>query len=267
MSWSYVRRGTVGETLVCLHGVGGNASAFEPQLSGLSNRLQVWSLDLPGYGDSAPLSEMDWGHLVLGLKQFLDLHHLHRVHLLGHSFGGMLAQEFAARHPGYLASLILYSTSAAFGSSDGVFQQQFIESRLKPLNEGATMPQLAAILIDPLLAQPSLPEVRQTAIDCMAQVPSNTYRQAIKCISVFDCRYNLPQLNLPTLLLAGAEDTIASAPMMERLASKIQSAQICVLPHAGHLANLEQATLFNRQVSDFITLHDNDHDHDHRQGI
>jgi len=70
-------------------------------------------------------------------------------------------------------------------------------------------------------------------------------------------------------LLAGAEDTIASAPMMERLASKIQSAQICVLPHAGHLANLEQATLFNRQVSDFITLHDHDHDHDHdhRQGI
>ena len=265
MSWSYVRSGTAGQALVCLHGLGGNSSAFSPQLSGLSNTLQVWSLDLPGYGDSAPLSVMDWGHLVLGLKQFLDLHHLHTVHLLGHSFGGMLAQEFAARHPDYLASLILYSTSAAFGSSDGVFQQQFIESRLKPLNEGATMPQLAAVLIDPLLAQPSLPEVRQAAIDCMARVPSDTYRQAIKCISVFDCRYNLPQLNLPTLLLAGAEDPIASAPMMERLASKIQSAQICVLRNAGHLANIEQATQFNALVSGFITQHD--HDHEHRQGI
>ena len=148
MSWSYIRCGALGPVLVCLHGVGGNASAFAPQLSGLSNNAQVWSLDLPGYGDSAPLSVMDWDCLVAGLKQFLDQHHLHKVHLLGHSFGGMLAQAFAVQYPDYLASLILYSTSAAFGSSDGVFQQQFIESRLKPLNEGATMAQLAAVLID-----------------------------------------------------------------------------------------------------------------------
>ena len=261
MSWRYVCRGKVGPVLVCLHGLGGNASSFEPQLSGLSHELQVWTLDLPGYGESVPLSVMDWDHLVLGLKQFLDLHHLHTVHLLGHSFGGMLAQAFAAQHSDYLASLILYSTSAAFGSNDGDFQQQFIASRLKPLDEGASMPQLAAALINPLLAQTSLPKVRQAAIDCMAQVPSRTYRQAIKCISAFDCRHNLPHLNIPTLLLAGAEDTVASAAMMERLASKIQHAQISVLPNAGHLANLEQPNLFNQQVSDFITPHD------HRQGV
>lgn len=260
MSWTYIRCGVLGQVLVCLHGVGGNASVFEPQLSGLSNNVQVWSLNLPGYGDSAPLSVMDWDHLVAGLKQFLDQHHLPKVHLLGHSFGGMLAQAFAAQYPDYLASLILYSTSAAFGSSDGVFQQQFIESRLKLLNEGATMAQLAEVLIDPLLAQPSLPPVRHTAIHCMAQVPNKTYRQAIKCISEFDCRSNLPLLNLPTLLLAGAEDTVASVPMMERLASKIQHAQLAVLAKAGHLANLEQVAPFNQQVSDFITQHD------HRQG-
>lgn len=103
--------------------------------------------------------------------------------------------------------------------------------------------------------------MRQAAIDCMAQVPSRTYRQAIKCISAFDCRHNLPHLSIPTLLLAGAEDTVASAAMMERLASKIQHAQISVLPNAGHLANLEQPNLFNQQVSDFITPHD------HRQGV
>jgi 3-oxoadipate enol-lactonase len=94
----------------------------------------------------------------------------------------------------------------------------------------------------------------------MAQVPNKTYRQAIKCISEFDCRSNLPLLNLPTLLLAGSEDTMASVPMMERLASKIKNAQLGVLANAGHLANLEQATPFNQRVSDFMTQHD------HRQG-
>lgn len=264
MSWSYLQSGAVdhvgqvGQVLVCLHGVGGDANAFAPQLTGLSSsseigqNIQVWSLNMPGYGSSAPLPVMDWDHLVAGLKQFLDQHQLPKVYLLGHSFGGMLAQAFAAQHPSYLAGLILYSTSPAFGSDDGAFQKQFIQARLKPLDEGQSMAQLAASLIDPLLAQPSAPHARQAAIECMAQVPSHTYRQAIKCISLFECRHNLPHLKLPTLLLAGAADQTASPAMMQRMANKIAGAKMCVLPNASHLANLEQATLFNQHVSDFI---------------
>jgi len=257
MSWSYVKSGTQGQVLVCLHGMGGNANAFAPQLKGvdsLSQHMQVWSLNLPGYGSSAPLPVMDWDCLVAGLKQFLDQHQLHKVYLLGHSFGGMLAQAFAAQHPSYLAGLILYSTSAAFGSNDGAFQQRFIDSRLTPLDEGQSMAQLAPSLIKPLLSKACAPHARQTALECMEQVPSHTYRQAIKCISVFDCRQNLPHLKLPTLLLTGAEDTMASAAMMKRLASKIDWSKLCVLPNAGHLANVEQPQLFNQQVKVFIGL-------------
>lgn len=252
MSWNYLHKGEIGPVLVCLHGVGGNATAFEPQLNGLSQHLQVWSVDLPGYGLSAALSTMDWESLVAGLKQFLDHHKLHQVHLLGHSFGGMLAQEFAARHPNYLASLILYSTSAAFGSKDGEFQQNFIAARLKPLNQGSSMQQLAGNLIDPLLAPHGSPHVRQAAIQCMQQVPSGTYSQAIECITTFDCRHNLPKLTMPTLLLAGAEDTVASPAMMQRMASKIGKATAVVIADAGHLANLEQAQIFDQQVAAFI---------------
>lgn len=263
MSWNYVKSGTVGPVLVCLHGVGGNASAFAPQLSGLSDAVQVWSIDIAGYGKTAPLLVMDWDHLVTGLKQFLDHHKLHNVYLLGHSFGGMLAQAFAAKYADDLAGLILYSTSAAFGSNDGEFQKQFIEARLKPLNQGCSMAQLAAKLIDPLLAQPSQPQVRKVAIEHMAQVPNNTYRQAMQCISLFDCRDNLPHLKLPTLLLAGAVDQMASPLMMQRLASKIEDSKLCILPNAGHLANLEQAHLFNQQVSNFIALSTNIEKHTH----
>lgn len=261
MSWSYLRKGEIGPVLVCLHGVGGNATAFEAQLNGLSQHLQVWSLNLPGYGLSAALPTMDWESLVAGLKQFLDHHKLRQVHLLGHSLGGMLSQEFAARHPNYLVSLILYSTSAAFGSSNGEFQQTFIAARLKPLNQGASMQQLAANLIDPLLAPHGSPHVRQAAIECMQQVPPSTYRQAIECITSFDCRHNLPKLTMPTLLLAGEEDTVASPAMMQRMARKIGKTTDVVIPDAGHLANLEQPQLFNQHVAAFIA------ECDHKQGI
>jgi len=261
VSWSYLRRGESGPVLVCLHGVGGNANAFDAQLNGLSQHLQVWSLNLPGYGLSAALPTMDWESLVAGLKQFLDHHKLPQVHLLGHSLGGMLAQEFAARHPNYLVSLILYSTSAAFGSKDGEFQQNFIAARLKPLNQGASMQQLAGNLIDPLLAPDGSPHVRHAAVECMQQVPASTYRQAIECITTFDCRHNLPKLTMPTLLLAGAEDAVAKPSMMQRMAGKIGTATAVVIPHAGHLANLEQPQLFNQHVADFIAQCD------HQQGI
>lgn len=252
MSWSYLRQGETGPVLVCLHGVGGNATAFQPQLEALSQQLQIWSLDLPGYGQSSPMEVMDWAGLALGLKQFFDLHQLRQVHLLGHSFGGMLAQEFAARYPEYLASLILYATSPAFGSSDGDFQQAFIAARLQPLDQGASMDKLATSMIENLLAKGAVPEVRQAAIDCMSQVPASTYRQAITCITSFDCRHNLALLTMPCLLLAGDEDKNANAGMMKKFASKIHGSQFYVFTGAGHLANLEQAADFNQKVGAFI---------------
>ena len=252
MSWSYLRRGEVGPSLVCLHGVGGNATAFEPQLETLSGQLQIWSLDLPGYGQTAPMAVMDWDGLTLGLKQFLDLHQLHQVHLLGHSFGGMLAQAFAARYPDYLSSLILYATSPAFGSSDGDFQKAFIAARVKPLDQGKSMGQLAPHMVDSLLAKGALPEVQKTAIECMSQVSASTYRQALKCITSFDNRHNLVFLKMPCLLVTGDEDKNTNAGMMKKFASKIQDSQFCVLSGAGHLANLEQADKFNLKVGEFI---------------
>jgi pimeloyl-ACP methyl ester carboxylesterase len=62
---------------------------------------------------------------------------------------------------------------------------------------------------------------------------------------------------MPTLLLAGAEDAVASPAMMQRLASKIGHATTAVIHSAGHLANLEQADVFNQHVGDFIAQCDN----------
>jgi len=74
----------------------------------------------------------------------------------------------------------------------------------------------------------------------------------MQCLVTFDRRGNLPNIAMPTLLIAGENDTNAPAPMMEKMASKIPGAQYVCIPGAGHLANLERPDEFNRIVGDFI---------------
>ena len=86
--------------LVCLHGIGGDATSFAAQIDGLAGPgRRVLSWDMPGYGGSAPLSEMDFGTLCDRLCAALDALGLERVVLAGQSIGGMIAQEMAIRHP------------------------------------------------------------------------------------------------------------------------------------------------------------------------
>src|SRR6185436_14905353 len=108
---------------------------------------QLISWDMPGYGKSAPIPEMTWATLADSAVALLDHLGIGQVHLVGHSMGGMVAQEIAARAPARLASLVLAGTSAAFGGPDETFRNQFLAARLKPLDEGKTPGDIAPGLL------------------------------------------------------------------------------------------------------------------------
>ena len=83
--------------------------------------------------------------------------------MLGHSMGGMVAQEVIARRPDKVKKLILCGTSAAFGKrTDGrsaeAWAQQFIGQRTAPLDAGKTMADMAATLVPQMVGPGALPE-------------------------------------------------------------------------------------------------------------
>src|SRR4029077_19007511 len=137
--------------------------------------------------------------LADAVAALLDSSGIARVHLVGHSLGGMIAQEFAVRHPGSLASLTLSGTTAAFGRPDGDFQRNFIRQRLAPLEAGQAMADLAARLVGPAPDR----EGMAIALSSMSGVPPETYRAALECVVDFDRRDALPLIAVPTLLIAG----------------------------------------------------------------
>ena len=241
-----------GEVVLFLHGIGGGAYSWMPQINSFSLHYVAAAWNMPGYGKSPLFGPMAFPLLADALEMLLDDRGWEKVHLVGHSMGGMVAQEFAVARQDRLLSLTLSATSPAFGSPDGDFQKKFVEDRLAPLAGGGTMADLAAGMVDTMMSEDADPNGRQLALDCMADVSSGTYRDAVKCIVTFEQRANLPNIQVPTLVLAGETDTNAPAPMMEKMAAKIPGARFVCLAGLGHLANLEDPQAFDAALGDFL---------------
>src|ERR1051326_7012472 len=126
---NYLAVGEGSESLVFLHGVGGDSSLWQPQLEYFSRQYRAIAWDMPGSGASQALPEITFPALAEALCRLLDHLAIERAHLIGHSMGGMIAQEFAAGFPQRLRSLVLSATSPAFGKADGEWQQQFLAKR------------------------------------------------------------------------------------------------------------------------------------------
>ena len=241
-----------GEAVVFLHGVGGDSASWTPQIEAFSGDYRAIAWDMPGYGGSPALEPMTFPALAGSLAGLLDRLALDRVHLVGHSMGGMVAQEFTATRPDRVRTLVLSATSPAFGRRDGDFQRRFVEARIAPLDNGMTMDDLADEMVQTMLGPDADADGAAIARRSMAGVPEATYRAAIACLVTFDRRDALAGYEMPVLVLAGETDTNAPAPMMEKMAGRIRSAEYVCMAGTGHLGNLENPAAFNEAVGAFL---------------
>jgi pimeloyl-ACP methyl ester carboxylesterase len=248
----HIERGA-GPAVVFLHGIGGDAESWLPELEALAGNYRAIAWDMPGYGGSPALTEMSFPALAEALEALLDALEIDRAHLVGHSVGGMVAQEFAAASfPQRVASLVLYATSPAFGKPDGQWQREFLKARLAPLDAGRRMADLAPGIVAGLVgADPDAQGVAR-ATAAMARVPEDAYRAALECLITFDRRDALPEIAMPVLVLAGAEDDNAPARMMERMAKQIPGARFEIVAGAGHLAHFEKPAAFRAAIAEFL---------------
>lgn len=253
---AYLEQGKGDTAVFLLHGVGGGKAAWARNQSVLAVagfRTVAW--DMPGYGASSPVSPCTNAALAGALKLLIEHGGAKRNVLLGHSMGGMIAQELVALHPSLVHGLVLYSTSPAFGKADGAWQQQFLQSRFAPLDQGLGMDGLAAKIVPAMFAPGADPARLAEAAALMGRVPANSYRAALSAIVSFNRLSELGAIAVPTLCLAGELDLNAPPAVVEKMASRIPGAQYQCLPGVGHIANIEQPALFNSAVLTFLKHH------------
>jgi len=244
-----------GPTVLMLHGIGGGHLSFAPQVESLaSNGYRAVAWDMPGYGHSAPIEPYTFKGLAESCITLIEGLRCEDVVLVGHSMGGMVAQEVVARRPGLVSRLVLCGTSASFGKPDGDWQREFVAERTAPLDAGRTMAQLAEQLVPQMVGPGSLPEGVRLAQHCMSQVNPSTYRRALEALVTFDRRANLANIHAPTLLIAGEHDRNAPPAVMKKMSQAIVGSTYFEMRGIGHLQNLEAPEDFDAAILNFLAL-------------
>ena len=247
--------------VLLLHGVGGSRAIWGEGDDALPAALaragyRAAAMDFPGYGDAPGAPTLD--AMVDATAAAIDElrgRGSERAVLVGHSMGGMVAQELVARAPQRVAGLVLACTSASFGRADGAWQAQFLADRLAPLDAGLGMAGMAAQLVPGLVSPRADPQAVPRAAAVMSRVPEAAYRVALRAIAGFDRREALARIAVPTLLLAAEHDRTAPPEVMQRMAARIAASEFVCLPDAGHIANVEAPQAFEVAVLGFVHSH------------
>ncbi|MEU9597572.1 alpha/beta fold hydrolase [Streptomyces sp. NPDC048109] len=236
--------GDGGPLVLCLHGIGSSSAAFAPQTGALAaagHRVVAW--DAPGYGRSADpdgdLTLDDYADTAAAVIRARAA----EAHVVGVSWGGVIALRLATRHPELVASLTVADSTP--GSGTGPEKAAAMRARVPELERLG--PRAFAEERGPRLLSPDAPpELVRRVVDTMAgSIRTPGYRQAAESMAATDLRGELADVTAPTLVLCGDQDRITGPDASQVLAGGLHRTAYVIVKDAGHLANQEQPEHFN----------------------
>ena len=248
------RRSGRGPALVLLHGFLADSRVWRTQLDGLAGDFDVIAWDAPGAGASSdpphPFTFADWSRY---LAKFLDALGVVQAHVVGLSWGGVLAQIFYRMYPRRVLRLVLADTYAGWKGSipPAAVQQRLArcehDSRLPP--EEFVPRWVPEMFTD---AVPPGPVAELSAV--FTDFHPIGFRMMAKSLVDTDTTDLLPGIDAPTLILWGDDDRRSPISTAEQLRDAIPGADLQVIANAGHVSNMEQPDAFNDRVRRFCLI-------------
>lgn len=247
---AFERRGD-GPGLMLLHGGLSDHREWRRQLDGLSDAFTVVAWDAPGCGGSSDPPDdfgfADYADVLAGLIEAIGLD---QPHVCGLSWGSTLALKLYQRAPDRVRTLIL---TAAYAGWAGSLPPKEIEERLQGASEQFKRPPREWVheWIPTLFTE----HVPQSIVDEMISIMADTRPvslQGLFAMAEEDLRDVLPTIDVPTLLLYGAEDVRSPRSVAEDLHRGIAGSELVFIAEVGHQANVEAADRFNNEIRAFL---------------
>jgi pimeloyl-ACP methyl ester carboxylesterase len=249
----YEIAGAGGETVVLLPGLGMATPAWQPVRDRLAGSARVVVVDPRGAGESDKPDAAYTGEVVArDVVAVLDAAGAERAHLVGHSMGGMIAQETAIRHPSRVASLVLAATYAALDD----WSRRVMEVRRTLIERLGLREQfrMSVLFVFSPRAFRTMGDFIGGLEQRLAEHPPDerAYLRQLDFCMQHDARTALGAIAAPTLVVSGGEDILTSALQGRELAELIPGAGYAELPEASHGLVWEDVAGFSDLVRDFI---------------
>lgn len=230
------------QSLVFLHGSGGNSGAWSEQYSVLHKSFNIAAVDLPGHGKSEGEGEKDIFAYVLRVKEILAVLQLKRPVLVGHSLGAAIALGFAVQYPQDASAVV-----AAGGGLTMPVNPDILEGF-------ARQPDLILDLMCKFsIAKENRPKLYNPLRESLGQASVEVTAGDMLACSKFDLTGELEKIRVPVLALTGKEDKMTPPAFSEKIAGGIAGAKCALIEGAGHMSMLERPEAFNDALIRFCT--------------
>ena len=248
---AYERTGR-GPAVLLIQGVGTVGEGWRPQVEALADAFTLISFDNRGIGRSTGQGPLSIEAMAADALAIMRAEHLDQFHVVGHSMGGLIAQEVALTAPQQCRSLSLLCTFAA-GKQGARPSASMLVTALRTRIGTRRMRRHA--FLELVMPAAVLAEFDRDAMaeqlaplfgHDLADQPAIVMSQ-LRAMSRYDARPRLGRLaGLPTLVVSASEDRIARPRFGRELAAAIPGALLVELPRAGHGVPIHEAGRINQ---------------------
>jgi 3-oxoadipate enol-lactonase len=216
----------------------------------LAKRFTVLCYDTRGHGESgAPSIPYTLDMIADDIKGLFDALGIERSHWIGLSMGGVFGLAAALKYPGIFESMVLADTSSRL-SDEGIaaFKDRVAKVKAGTM-EAMVEPTLERWFKDSF--REKNPKLMARVADWIRTTPLDGYVGCSAAIPTIDVTHRLGEIEIPCLVLVGADDIAMPLAMAQTLDRHLPRSELHVIPDAGHLSNLEQPAAFNAALERF----------------
>jgi len=230
--------------LILLHGWMGCKESWVRQIPYFARDVAVVAPDLRGFGQSSkPRRGYRFDEYIRDIEGLYDIIGIRKAHILGQSFGGIIAQLFALAHPERVNSLILWATrSEPVGRMDIDLVTDFIR------REG--MPAFAE-MFSGQLADEAQPEITEWNKQLVAKGKPHVAIETLREVSAVNITHRLHEIKAPTLILHSRDDKVIPFSYAEKMRDTIPGSYLYEYK-GSHGAYLKSPDECNRVILEFL---------------
>jgi len=239
--YEYIETKGGSTTILLLHGLFGSLSNFEHLIDEYGDKYNFIVPMLPIL--TAPKEEVGLDGLLGFVNEFVKYKEFEKLHVLGNSLGGHLAQLFALGNADKVCSLTLTGSS-------GLFENPMGSSWPRRENYDYVREKVESTFYDPKMAK------KEMVDEVFKIVNDRTKVIRIVITAKSAIRHNLADklenIKVPTLLVWGRQDEITPAFVAEKFSELLPNSTLVFLDNCGHAAMMEQPEAFNEAFGSFM---------------